>query len=80
MSRFCVFIFTIAFFNDKFIMISIGSYPFPEEQEKEAPAHRAGLPGKAILFYIVPLDCAYKARLAGHVPASKFFRLRLKKT
>jgi hypothetical protein len=32
------------------------------------PAHRAGLPGKVILFYIVPLDPAYKAGLAGHVP------------
>jgi hypothetical protein len=32
------------------------------------PAHRAGLPGKVISFYIVPLDPAYKAGLAGHVP------------
>ena len=28
------------------------------------PAHRAGLPGKVISFYIVPLDPAYPA-LAG---------------
>jgi hypothetical protein len=41
------------------------------------PAHRAGLPGKVISFYIVPpvvgsnrLDPAYKAGLAGHVPAT----------
>jgi hypothetical protein len=34
------------------------------------PAHRAGLPGKVISFYIVPLDPAYKAGLAGHVPVS----------
>jgi hypothetical protein len=26
------------------------------------------LPGKVISFYIVPLDPAYKAGLAGHVP------------
>ena len=26
------------------------------------PAHRAGLPGKVISFYIVPLDPAYPAR------------------
>jgi hypothetical protein len=34
------------------------------------PAHRAGLPGKVISFYIVLLDPAYKAGHAGHVPAS----------
>ena len=28
----------------------------------------AGLPGKVISFYIVPLDPAYRAGLAGHVP------------
>ncbi len=38
------------------------------------PAHRAGLPGKVILFHIVPLDPAYKAGLAGHVPA--IFKLK----
>jgi hypothetical protein len=32
------------------------------------PPHRAGLPGKVISFYVVPLDSAYKAGLAGHVP------------
>jgi len=37
-------------------------------QELKLPAHRAGLPGKAISFYIVPLDPAYNAGLAGHVP------------
>ena len=34
------------------------------------PAHRAGLPGNVISFYIVPLDPAYEAGLAGHVPAT----------
>jgi hypothetical protein len=34
------------------------------------PAHSAGLPGKVISFYIVPLDPAYKAGLAGHVPVN----------
>ncbi len=32
------------------------------------PAHRPGLPGKVISFYIVPLDPTYMAGLAGHVP------------
>jgi hypothetical protein len=32
-------------------------------------AHRAGLPGNEISFLIVPLDPAYKAGLAGHLPA-----------
>jgi hypothetical protein len=30
------------------------------------PAHRAGLPGNEISFFIVPLDPAYKAGLTGH--------------
>jgi len=30
----------------------------------------AGLPGKVISFYIVPLDPAYRAGLAGHVPVN----------
>jgi len=33
------------------------------------PGNRPGLPGKETLFHIVPLDPAYKAGLAGHVPA-----------
>jgi hypothetical protein len=33
------------------------------------PAHRSGLPGNEISFLIVPLDPAYKAGLAGHLPA-----------
>jgi hypothetical protein len=37
------------------------------------PAHRAGLPGKVISFYIVPLDPAYKAGLAGHSPVKNDF-------
>ena len=32
------------------------------------PAHRAGLPGDEISFLFVPLDPAYKAGLAGHLP------------
>jgi hypothetical protein len=36
--------------------------------EVKLPAHRAGLPGNEISFFIVPLDSAYKAGLAGHVP------------
>jgi len=40
-------------------------------------AHRAGLPGKVISFYIVPLDPFYPARggtgLAGHVPVKDLF-------
>jgi len=36
------------------------------------PAYRAGLPGKVVIsFDIVPLDPAYKAGLAGHIPARK---------
>jgi len=36
------------------------------------PAHRAGLPGNEISFLIVPLDPAYKAGLAGHLPVTSF--------
>jgi hypothetical protein len=32
------------------------------------PGHRPGHPGKVLSFYIVPLDPANKAGLAGHVP------------
>ena len=32
------------------------------------PAHRSGLPGNEISFFIVPLGPAYKAGLAGHLP------------
>ncbi len=32
------------------------------------PGHKLGLPGKVISFHIVPLNPAYKAGLAGHVP------------
>jgi hypothetical protein len=43
------------------------------------PAHRAGLPGHAVAsrmraneisFFLVHLDPAYKARLAGHLPVT----------
>jgi hypothetical protein len=40
------------------------------------PAHGAGLPGKVISFYIVPLDPAYKAGLTGHVPVTGPMRLQ----
>jgi hypothetical protein len=33
--------------------------------------HRAGLPGNEISFFVVPLDQAYKAGLAGHLPVKK---------
>jgi hypothetical protein len=33
-------------------------------------AHRAGLPRKKISFLIVPLDPAYKAGFAGHLPVN----------
>ena len=34
-------------------------------------AQRAGLPGKEIFIYIVPLDPVYKTGLAGHVPVTE---------
>ena len=34
------------------------------------PAHRAGLPGNEISFFIVALDPAYKAGIAGHLPVN----------
>jgi len=34
------------------------------------PTHRAGLPGRVISFYIVPLNPIYKAGLAEHVPVN----------
>ena len=33
------------------------------------PGHRPALPGNVVSFYIVPLDPAHSAWLAGHVPA-----------
>jgi len=39
-----------------------------QDPKVKLPDHRAGLPGKVISFYIVPLDPAHKAGLAGHVP------------
>jgi hypothetical protein len=35
------------------------------------PGHRPGLPGNVISLYIVPLDPAHGAGLAGHVPATQ---------
>ena len=34
--------------------------------------HRPGLPGNVISFYIVPLDPAHRAGLAGHAPVTFF--------
>jgi len=34
------------------------------------PAHRAGLPGNVISFYIVPLDPEHCAGVAGHLPVT----------
>jgi hypothetical protein len=34
------------------------------------PAYKAGLPGNEISFFIVPLDPAYKAGLAVHLPVT----------
>ncbi len=41
---------------------------FGDAKTEKLPGHRPGLPGKVISFHIVPLDPAYKAGLAGHVP------------
>ena len=41
------------------------------------PGHRPGLPGKVISFHIVPLNPAYKAGLAGHVPVKELHFLPL---
>jgi len=42
------------------------------------PGHRPGLPGKVISFHIVPLDPAYKAGLAVHVPAKSMPKFRIR--
>jgi hypothetical protein len=36
------------------------------------PAHKARLPGNEISFLLVPLDPAYKAGLAGHLPVTGY--------
>ncbi len=41
------------------------------------PAHRAALPGKEVSFILCPLTPAYKAGLAGHVPATPGWRIVL---
>jgi hypothetical protein len=38
--------------------------------ECEAPRPQAGASRKGNIFLVVPLDLAYKAGLAGHLPAS----------
>jgi hypothetical protein len=35
------------------------------------PGHRPGLLGKVISFHFVPLDPAYKAGVAGHIPVNR---------
>jgi hypothetical protein len=41
-------------------------------------AHRAGLPGKVISFYIVPLDPAYPAGSGtGHVPVKQIISVKI---
>jgi len=42
---------------------------FSKRETMKLPVHRTGLPGKELSFDIVPLDPAYKAGLAGHLPA-----------
>jgi len=39
------------------------------KSKEKLSGHWPELPGKVISFHIVPLDPAYKAGLAGHVPA-----------
>jgi putative ABC transport system substrate-binding protein len=46
-----------------------------QEKKVKLPGHRPGLPGNVISFYIVPLDPAHSAGIAGHVPAKKIFRI-----
>jgi hypothetical protein len=45
----------------------------PTDEIAKLPGHRPGLPGKVISFHIVPLDPAYKAGLAVHVPVKRHF-------
>ena len=42
-------------------------------------AHRAALPGNEVSFLIVPLDPAYKAGLAGHLPVTYFDHAEIEK-
>jgi hypothetical protein len=52
--------------------IELSINPFKKGEEilniVKLPAHRAGLPGNEISFLFVPLEPAYKAGLAGHLP------------
>jgi hypothetical protein len=45
-----------------------------EAEEVKLFGHRPGLPGNVISFYIVPLDPAHSAGLAGHVPVKTYLR------
>jgi len=40
-------------------------------RKSEAPRPQAGASRKRIIFLIVPLDPAYKAGLAGHLPVRR---------
>jgi len=40
----------------------------------EAPRPQGGASRKGNLIYIVPLDPAYKAGLAGHLPVKEIFK------
>ena len=44
------------------------------DSDVKLPGHRPELPGKVISFHIVPLDPAYRAGLAGHVPVEDSLR------
>jgi len=49
-----------------------GAMETRSQKHVKLPAHRAELPGNEISFLIVPLHPAYKAGLAGHLPAGYF--------
>jgi hypothetical protein len=52
-------------------LIFVSALTFVLHKVWKLPGHRPGLPGRAISFYIVPLDPANnKAGFAGHLPAN----------
>jgi hypothetical protein len=55
-----------------FHLPSIPKWSSEFSPEVKLPGHRPGLPDNVISFYIVPLDPAHSAGLAGHVPAAFF--------
>jgi len=48
-----------------------GTSPCKDEIFLGKPLYRTGLPGNELSFHIVPLDPAYKAGLAGHLPVKE---------